>query len=406
MRIINESSRRAIAKSDLHTKPTHNQIGEFRKREAVVSNFKIIDAKVSGRVIDVFSRTVKAGTKLFTYRGDVYPIWFTVGKISGDRHSVDLSGLQASIEINTSAEKRLITHHTVRSDQTDKLVLSARAHAFRAFNRSATSSLNFYTSTGTPTYDLLLEWQDADLLWEEPDVGTSTNLSKVISRSAGTSINISARAGNAGYQSTLLWENADVNWGQVSSAIYQSSTGASLGLGVTTINHNLAKVIERNVDSSITLGARAGTAGYTTNLLWENADVDWQSLSGGIFTSSTDSSISINTEINYEISRLYKRDIDSSISLSTDISYNLAKVIDRDVSSSITFGATAGTAGYNSSLLWENADVNWQSVSGGIFTSTALAEFSLATNASGSTIVMWSNASDLFNNLTKNWEDI
>jgi hypothetical protein len=316
MRIINESSRRAIAKSDLHTKPTYNQIGEFYKRD-INSNFKIIDAKVNGRIIDIFSRSIKSDVVLFTLRGDIYPTWHTIGKISGDRHSVDLSGMNVFFGIRADAEKRLTKHHLIRGD-IDKIEVSTGLFGIREFSRTANSEVNIYSGAGTTTYDLAIEWQNADFLWDEPDVGLSTILAKAISRNVNTSISVSGTAGTAGYQSNLLWENADVSWGDNFSAIYQSNASASISLGTTTINYDLSKVIERNASSEVGLEATAGTAGYTSNLLWENADVDWQSVSGGIYESSTSASLSIDITLNYFLADLEVVNASANISLTTN----------------------------------------------------------------------------------------
>jgi hypothetical protein len=316
MKVINESSRRAIAKSDLHTKPTYDQIGEFYKR-SVKTNFKIINAKASGRVIDIFKRYVKSDVVLFTLRGDVYPTWHTIGKISGSRHPVDLSGMNVFFGIRADAKKKLTKHHLIRGD-IDKIEISTGLFGIREFSRTANSEMNIYTGAGTTTYDLAIEWQNADFLWDEPDVGLSTILAKAISRNVNSSISVSGRAGTAGYQSNLLWENADVSWGDDFSAIYQSSTSASISLGATTINYDLSKVIERNASSGVGLEATAGTAGYTSNLLWENADVDWQSVSGGIYESSASASMSIDITLNYFLADLEVVNASANISLTTN----------------------------------------------------------------------------------------
>jgi hypothetical protein len=121
------------------------------------------------------------------------------------------------------------------------------------------------------------------------------------------------------------------------------------------------RIHNKNVSTGFTFKLVAGTATWTSDLLWENADVLWDSPDQqDTFT---------------------------------------AKVHNRNASSSFGFGLSAGSAGYESTLQWQNADVDWGNAGGTLHEGLTSSEIDFSTNQ-----ITFTKIQSLWSTNTSRWQ--
>jgi hypothetical protein len=151
--------------------------------------------------------------------------------------------------------------------------------------------------------------------------------------------------------------------GKQYDAVYRNaSTSISFGAGSSSfLIHN------KNVSTGLTFEVTVGTATWTSDLLWENADVLWDSPDQqDTFT---------------------------------------AQVHNRNASSSFGFRLSAGSAGYESTLQWQNADVDWGNAGGTLHEGLTSSEIDFSTNQITFTKIqsLWSTNTSLWQVTSLNW---
>jgi len=121
------------------------------------------------------------------------------------------------------------------------------------------------------------------------------------------------------------------------------------------------RIHNKNVSTGITFKLVAGTATWTSDLLWENADVLWDSP---------------DQQDTYT-----------------------AQVHNRNASSSFGFNLSAGSAGYESTLQWQNADVDWGNAGGTLHEGLTSSQFNLSTNQ-----ITFTKIQSLWSTNTSRWQ--
>ena len=151
--------------------------------------------------------------------------------------------------------------------------------------------------------------------------------------------------------------------GKQYDAVYRNaSTSISFGAGSSAF-----RIHNKNVSTGLTFEVVVGTATWTSDLLWENADVLWDSPDQqDTFT---------------------------------------AQVHNRNASSSFGFRLSAGSAGYESTLQWQNADVDWGNAGGTLHEGLTSSEIDFSTNQITFTKIqsLWSTNSSLWQVTSLNW---
>ena len=151
--------------------------------------------------------------------------------------------------------------------------------------------------------------------------------------------------------------------GKQYDAVYRNaSTSISFGAGSSAF-----RIHNKNVSTGLTFEVVVGTATWTSDLLWENADVLWDSPDQqDTFT---------------------------------------AQVHNRNASSSFGFRLSAGSAGYESTLQWQNADVDWGNAGGTLHEGLTSSEIDFSTNQITFTKIqsLWSTNTSLWQVTSLNW---
>lgn len=145
--------------------------------------------------------------------------------------------------------------------------------------------------------------------------------------------------------------------GKKYDAVFRNaSTSISFGAGSSSfLIHN------KNVSTGLTFEVVVGTATWTSDLLWENADVLWDSPDQqDTFT---------------------------------------AQVHNRNASSSFGFRLSAGSAGYESTLQWQNADVDWGNAGGTLHEGLTSPQINFSTNQ-----ITFTKSQSLWATNTSHWQ--
>jgi hypothetical protein len=150
---------------------------------------------------------------------------------------------------------------------------------------------------------------------------------------------------------------------QYDAVFRNASASISFGAGSSSfLIHN------KNVSTGLTFEMVVGTATWTSDLLWENADVLWDSPDQqDTFT---------------------------------------AQVHSRNASSSFGFNLSAGSAGYESSLRWEDADVDWGNAGGTLHEGLTNSQINFSTNQITFTKsqLLWDADTSQWQTKNINWE--
>lgn len=233
----------------------------------------------------------------------------------------------------------------------------------KVYNRNASSSISLSASVGTADYGSSVFWEFMDVNWDDEDTSTGNQFfSTVHNRNASAGISISTTVGQAGWASDFVWEGLDVNWDdEVSGQFIQGNVNTSFNLFGTSSfvladleNRTASANIEvsssvtfnvirqRTATSSSSFSMTVGSAGWASDLIWEQADVEWHLTSGQLIQEGASSSLSLSTNVSGEIDTIYLINASSQFSLSTNI--NSEKI-----------------AGWNSdTTLIENSTRNWE----------------------------------------------
>lgn len=233
----------------------------------------------------------------------------------------------------------------------------------KVYERDASSSISLSASVGTADYASSVFWEFMDVNWDDEDTSTSNQFfSTVHNRNASAGISISTTVGQAGWASDFVWEGLDVNWDdEVSGQFIQGNVNTSFNLFGTSSfvladleNRTASANIEvsssvtfnvirqRTATSSSSFSMTVGSAGWVSDLIWEQADVEWHLTSGQLIQEGASSSLSLSTNVSGEIDTIFAINASSQFSLSTNI--NSEKI-----------------AGWNSdTTLIENSTRNWE----------------------------------------------
>ena len=231
--------------------------------------------------------------------------------------------------------------------------------------RNADASIEVNGSVGTADYDSTVFWEFMDVNWEEEDTTTEQQFfSTVHERNVSAGVSMSMTVGQAGWASDFIWEGLDINWDdEVSGQFIQGNIDASFSLFGTSsfvladlenrtasaninvsssITHNI--IIQRNASSSSAFTMTVGSAGWASNLIWEQADVEWHLTSGQLIQEGASSSLSLSTNVSGDIDTIYQINASSSLSLSTNLNTELIQ-------------------GWNSETTFvENLNRNWEAI--------------------------------------------
>lgn len=151
--------------------------------------------------------------------------------------------------------------------------------------------------------------------------------------------------------------------GKEYKAVFRNvSTNISFGSG-----SSWNRIHNKNVSTGLTFDMVVGTATWTSDLLWENADVLWDSPDQqDTFT---------------------------------------AKLHSRTANASFGIGLSAGSAGYESTLKWEDADVDWGNAGGTLHQGVPISQINFSTNqiTFTKTQSLWSSNTSHWSVTTLNW---
>lgn len=143
---------------------------------------------------------------------------------------------------------------------------------------------------------------------------------------------------------------------QYDAVFRNASTSISFGAGSSAF-----RIHNKNVSTGLTFEVVVGTATWTSDLLWENADVLWDSPDQqDTFT---------------------------------------AQVHNRNASSSFGFRLSAGSAGYESTLQWQNADVDWGNAGGTLHEGLTSPQINFSTNQ-----ITFTKSQSLWSTNTSHWQ--
>lgn len=311
--------------------------------------------------------------------------------------------LAGSFSLNASCQRLLIESRTT----TTGIILETSASGELAFNRNVNSNISLNTdvtpyiakvherqpsasiviqaSIGTADYASTVFWNFMDVNWGEEDTSSSNQFFSTVHEGiASAGISMSVTVGQAGWASDFIWEGLDINWDdEVSGQFIQGNVNTSFSLfGTSTFvladleNRTTSASIQigssvtssvirqRNASSSSAFTMTVGSAGWSSDLIWEQADVEWHLTSGQLIQEGASSSLSLSTNVTGDKDTIYSRSASSSLSLSTNVS----------------------------------GDIDT------IFAINASLQFSLSTNINSELIQGWNSETTFVENLTRNWE--